>query len=365
MRLRLLQFRECNSDLIGKEIYLGVYSGVSYITASEHFSRKIVQAVDNGYVQTRLTFTDRSEILLGSNNWGCGARLPFVPLQENARIQAMLVPFDALPGLRGRNVFIEGTAGVVKRVALNFPKDWFVKDTEFSHIEKSGEAWARLHFGNGKKFFSSRKDYESDQYAHRIYIPEKLVVKVDAMDIEALKKAMAEPILDLSLATRIDSGMADAIRRAESELLPIPIVLKMDDGAKEPQKETKMNTQDTLKSIADLLVEGVRIHSSAEASNRIVGIIKKQLGESYPKFFETDIGKALEPMLLPALVYFGTSYFTGNEMAKKVRNISSYALMGSAGSLGDYATKLMPVFNEIAALAPLMEDLPEFKKQSR
>lgn len=353
MRLRLLQFRECNSDLIGKEIYLGVYSGVSYITASEYFSRKIVQAVDNGYVQTRLTFTDKSEILLGSNNWGCGARLPFVPLQENTRIQAMLVPFDALVGLRGRNVFIEGTAGVVKRVALNLPKDWFVRDTEFMHATPNSNDWARLHFGNGEKFFSSRKDYESDHYAHRIYIPEKLVVKVDAMDIEALKKAWAEPILNLS-PMNLDSGVADAIRRVESEL-----------GVKEPQKEIKMNTQDTLKSIADLLVEGVRIHSSAEASNRIVGIIKKQLGESYPKFFETDLGKALEPMLLPALVYFGTSYFTGNEMAKKVRNISSYALMGSAGSLGDYATKLLPVFNEIAALAPLMEDLPEFKKQSR
>jgi len=133
---------------------------------------------------------------------------------------------------------------------------------------------------------------------------------------------------------------------------------------KPPVKEKKMITQETLKSIANLFVEGVRIHSSAEAANKIVEIVKKQLGEGYPKFFATDLGKAIEPALVPVLVCMAASYFEGNEMAKKVRNIASYAIMGSAAGLTDYAAKLLPLFNEIAALSPLLDSTPEYNKHN-
>jgi hypothetical protein len=262
------------------------------------------------------------------------------------RIKVTLACFNDLEKLVGKSVFVLEGRPDHKRVltVANMPKQKLVHDIEFKR------AWAP---GNGDDFvrlyFSPRVDAEQESWActRQLY---------DAAGHRALRIYCLDPLVMNVPPDFVGEGVAAGKH-------PMGISLQELVG-KPPVKEKKMITQETLKSIANLFVEGVRIHSSAEAANKIVEIVKKQLGEGYPKFFATDLGKAIEPALVPVLVCMAASYFEGNEMAKKVRNIASYAIMGSAAGLTDYAAKLLPLFNEIAALSPLLDSTPEYNKHN-
>jgi hypothetical protein len=120
---------------------------------------------------------------------------------------------------------------------------------------------------------------------------------------------------------------------------------------------TKEKVMSVMKDLGNIFVEGVKIHSSGDVARKIVEVVQGQLKETYPKMLsDNDLGKAIAPVLIPALVYaVSKNYGDGNTTMQKAAQVSEYALLGASKDLVEYANKLLPLFSSIAALSTLLE----------
>ena len=50
------------------------------------------------------------------------------------------------------------------------------------------------------------------------------------------------------------------------------------------------------------LVRGMKQGAAKKTSKTLVSAVKKALGENYPKFFETPLGVAIEPFVIPIVL---------------------------------------------------------------
>lgn len=421
IEVRLLLFNECSNWLVGKEIYhiMGTCAVMRSMDNSKLRSWTVA-GVQRDLIGVTFVYTDGTTQRFAHGAWGSCGLLPWISRNEQEpseqkkdeflSIELTLVKFDDLQHCIGKGVFLLKGLPTFRQLvnisAADAPRQNWITNIEF--IDDGNGRWARLLY-NGRSYEITKAKYNSDCSAFRVYVADPLRIKVPeenkmANTLDEVKVTLAcfndlEKLVGKSvfvLEGRPDHKRVLTVANMPKQKLVHDIEFKriycldplvmnvppdfVGEGVaagkhpmgislqelvgKPPVKEKKMITQETLKSIANLFVEGVRIHSSAEAANKIVEIVKKQLGEGYPKFFATDLGKAIEPALVPVLVYMAASYFEGNEMAKKVRNIASYAIMGSAAGLTDYAAKLLPLFNEIAALSPLLDSTPEYNKHN-
>jgi hypothetical protein len=99
---------------------------------------------------------------------------------------------------------------------------------------------------------------------------------------------------------------------------------------------------------------GVVIHSSEQAARKIVSVIKKRAGKSYPAFFSTDIGKAIEAPLLCMLVHEAASRFE-LPYGAEVQQLAGYALEGCSGDLVGVAKKFVsPLVADLGGMALML-----------
>jgi len=120
-------------------------------------------------------------------------------------------------------------------------------------------------------------------------------------------------------------------------------------------EKTMANTVDTLKKVGDLLVKGVQIHSSGDAARALVKLAEEQLGESYPAFLKSELGKALAPIVVPAVVFaVADRYGKGNPTMEKAKKVAEFALLGASKDVVDYVNTLLPLFSNCAALSTLI-----------
>jgi len=120
----------------------------------------------------------------------------------------------------------------------------------------------------------------------------------------------------------------------------------------EPKRREKMNGK---RGIFGIMRRGVEVHSSEQAARMIVDLIRTQAGDKYPKFFDSQIGKAIETPLICTLVLEAANRFN-IPRRNDVRRIAEYALEGSSG---DLVTNLIvpffgPVFGELSGLVPML-----------
>jgi hypothetical protein len=170
---------------------------------------------------------------------------------------------------------------------------------------------------------------------------------------EELAKQMDKKILD-----SLRNNKATEHKIKESEDAP-------DEGAEaylptfswEYQSPKKEKFMSVMKELGNIFIEGVKIHSSGDVARKIVEIVKGQLKENYPKMLsDNDLGKALAPVLIPALIYVvAKNYFEENPTMEKAADVSEYALLGASKDLVEYANKLLPLFSSVAALTTLLE----------
>ena len=65
------------------------------------------------------------------------------------------------------------------------------------------------------------------------------------------------------------------------------------------------------KNLTEKMREGVKLQGAEDVAEFLTHSVRDALGEKYPAFFQTDFGKAIEPLVVPALV---------SELAKMLQN---------------------------------------------
>ena len=104
------------------------------------------------------------------------------------------------------------------------------------------------------------------------------------------------------------------------------------------------------------VTRGLKIHSSEQAARKVVALVKKSLGDKYPAFFDTDIGKAIEaPLVCTAVHELVKKYdFPGRD---KIEKISGFALEGCIGDVAALVSMyFMPLVGDLGGLALLFVD---------
>lgn len=101
---------------------------------------------------------------------------------------------------------------------------------------------------------------------------------------------------------------------------------------------------------------GLKIHSSEEAARKVVELVKSRLGDSYPAFFSTDLGKSIEAPLLCALLHEAGKNLTFPG-SSKLRDLAGYGLEGASGDLMQIVAKFLgPIAGELGGLALTFAD---------
>jgi hypothetical protein len=98
--------------------------------------------------------------------------------------------------------------------------------------------------------------------------------------------------------------------------------------------------------------EGLGISGSQAIADRITQSVRARLGDSYPTFFKTPIGKLLEPVLVPAGVMFVADLFpTKIPRADLIKVVCEKAVTGMVKDHGDtIVSALMPMLNDIGKI---------------
>ena len=116
------------------------------------------------------------------------------------------------------------------------------------------------------------------------------------------------------------------------------------------------------KNLTEKMREGVKLQGAEDVAEFLTHSVRDALGEKYPAFFQTDFGKAIEPLVVPALVS-ELAKMLQNKVAgtEKIAAIADKAIVSISGDVvkrlvTTYAPGLLSLFS-IGALADIaLED---------
>lgn len=124
-----------------------------------------------------------------------------------------------------------------------------------------------------------------------------------------------------------------------------------------------MNTPtEVLQVVTNTITEGIATGASAKAAALLTDGVKKLAGSHYPAVFETDIGKRLEPMVIPLLVQVASQFYhlektdPATAAITKVREYATKALRHEVAVVSKDG--LSELQNLILSLANTLPDLP-------
>lgn len=109
-----------------------------------------------------------------------------------------------------------------------------------------------------------------------------------------------------------------------------------------------------LSRITDAAKNGVQTASSMEAAEVLVALAKKTLGKSYPKFFNSGVGKTIEPVIIPMFIIVYVDSFVTKKTAlhEKLAFYSALALEGfTASTVKEYMSVLKPLMESFLSEA--------------
>jgi hypothetical protein len=122
------------------------------------------------------------------------------------------------------------------------------------------------------------------------------------------------------------------------------------------------NTSDVLKAVTETITNGIATGASAKAAALLTDGVKKLAGSNYPAVFDTDLGKRLEPMIIPLLVQVASQFYqldNKDSMLVPVTKVREYAKMALTHEVA-VASKdgLSDLQSLILGLANTLPDLP-------
>jgi len=188
--------------------------------------------------------------------------------------------------------------------------------------------------------------------------------KISAHDRESLAKYLqphtswgsieVSEFIDWTLATNrlyvLDAGVLAKVKQAAAK----EITAEETTMPEKKRKDVKNAAKDAATSMADAFKQGAMIAGSKRAAKEIVNLARQHLGDAYPDFFDTELGRRIEPIILIYVVTLFAEMFQDSiPQADKVKIACSYAMTGiSEENMSDLIGIMMPMFTQIANLAP-------------
>ncbi len=151
------------------------------------------------------------------------------------------------------------------------------------------------------------------------------------------------------------SQLADKVQKALEEN---PI--EADDSSLAPQpqptgEQTMSTPNPTLGAVTKNLKHGAKIAGSEEACKILVSVIRKSIGDSYPEFFNTEIGRLVEPLVMASIVHYLAVEYTFLPKSELVAKVAEYCMQGTGREAMHVLLKqLEPAFEQISKIS-LME----------
>lgn len=114
----------------------------------------------------------------------------------------------------------------------------------------------------------------------------------------------------------------------------------------------------SIKKLAGNVRKGTHLTGSADASEFLTQKVRALLGKSYPSFFNTPLGKIIEPIIVPALVAELARYLKGRvNGAGTLEKIADHAVVSLSGNvvksiIATYVPGLLSLF-DVGTLADL------------
>lgn len=126
---------------------------------------------------------------------------------------------------------------------------------------------------------------------------------------------------------------------------PIIMFTRTDEMSDSKDKETAKAR------LSGLIKEGAYQGASSKAADTIVEQLRKALGDSYPKFFDSPLGHAVEPVVVCALVdWLLTEYAPKSDTTDLVAKAARLAIVDkSSGFVHLLLDKIMPSVPELAS----------------
>lgn len=120
------------------------------------------------------------------------------------------------------------------------------------------------------------------------------------------------------------------------------------------KKESKV--EKLLNNLKSNVTTGVKIKAAGGVASLLIEKAKNLLGANYPKFFESELGKKLEPFVITAVVNAVLAmYENTSPQVKKAKDISDLALQHHSGALNEVVlsfigNETLQQLTEVAAL---------------
>ena len=141
-----------------------------------------------------------------------------------------------------------------------------------------------------------------------------------------------------------------------------------DDSSLNPQSQPQskgartMATSQTLQAVSTNLKHGAKIAGSEEACKILVGIIRKTLGDSYPDFFNTDLGKMMEPLAVATVIHYLSTEYGFIPKAETVAKVAEFCMQGTGREvMASFLKQLEPAFEQIAGINMFDDEPPKQK----
>ncbi|HUT22647.1 MAG TPA: hypothetical protein VMX18_04635 [Candidatus Bipolaricaulota bacterium] len=130
------------------------------------------------------------------------------------------------------------------------------------------------------------------------------------------------------------------------------------------QGETTMSSMtdkpnQTLHAVTVNLKHGAKIAGSEEACDLMIGILRRTLGDTYPKFFDTALGHMLEPLFVASAVHYLSTQYGFIPNCETVAKVAEYCMQGTGREMmATLLQQLEPAFEAITKIK-VLEEAPE------
>lgn len=113
-------------------------------------------------------------------------------------------------------------------------------------------------------------------------------------------------------------------------------------------------TTATFTAVSDNLKHGAKIAGSEQARQILISAIRKALGKSYPDFFNTEIGRLAEELLVPSVVHFLAMEYTFMPRSETVARVAEYCMQGTGReTMTMLLRQLEPAFEKISQISTM------------
>lgn len=172
------------------------------------------------------------------------------------------------------------------------------------------------------------------------------------------------------------------VKKKIAQVLGIPESASDPDPDSEVQTETKRadtaissttqggppmtdKTNKTFQAVTDNLKHGAKIAGSEEACHLLIGIVRRALGKSYPGYFDTELGRMLEPLVVATAVHYLSTQYGFIPNSNTVAKVAEYCMQGTGREVAASLLKqLEPAFEAITKIN-ILEQEPEALAESK